>query len=107
MIFTKLKKNKLKFNYYFKNFNLFSFNLNYNKNLLQFKKLFSVKDILYINKFKLDKNILKIQNIKSKIIKIRHKYNLIKLKYRDFTIKNNKQEIFTIYLNSPFISNLK
>nr|WPW47574.1 hypothetical protein [Coccidia sp. AB-2023a] len=105
MNFNRLKYNKSKFNSSFKNQNLFRFNLNikdFNRN----SSKLSVGKIFKFFKFKIEENLLKVHYIKSKIIKITQKNNLIKLNFIDLTTKIYKQGIFTLYLNSPIITSL-
>ena len=63
-------------------------------------------NILSFNKFKLDEKTLKLQQIKAEIIKVKKKFNLITLKYKDITTKHSKKGAVKIYLNSPLITQI-
>lgn len=106
----KLKMYKNKFiqsSIVFPEFSLKTFNINFN-NFNSFKSNIKKMDsgtISFLKKFKSDEKTLKLQQIKAKIIKLRKKFNLITLKYKDITTKHSKKGTFKIYLNSPIIYN--
>ena len=63
--------------------------------------------IISFNKFKVDDNTLKLQQIKAEIIKLKKKFNLTNLTYKDISTKQSKKGVFKIYLNSPLITQIK
>lgn len=64
------------------------------------------RNIISFNKFKVDEKTLKLQQIKAEVIKLKKKFNLINLTYKDITTKQSKKGVFKIYLNSPLITQI-
>ena len=64
-------------------------------------------NVISFNKFKVDDKTLKLQQIKAEIIKLKKKFNLTNLTYKDITTKQSKKGVFKIYLNSPLITQIK